>query len=46
MPLSSSNFSGIRDNHHRGSVAGFLQEQLKPGADRIADIRRSFDICG
>ena len=25
--------SGIRDNHHRGSVADFLSQQLKPGAD-------------
>jgi phosphatidylserine/phosphatidylglycerophosphate/cardiolipin synthase-like enzyme len=25
--------SGIRDNHHRGSVADFLRQQLKPGAD-------------
>jgi hypothetical protein len=26
-------FSGIRDNHSRGSVGDFLREQLKPDAD-------------
>ncbi len=33
MPFSRPNFSGIRDNHARGSVAAFLRQHLKPGAD-------------
>jgi hypothetical protein len=33
MPPSPANFSGIRDNHSRGSVADFLREKLTPGSD-------------
>jgi hypothetical protein len=33
MATGSPNSSGIRDNHARGSVAAFLRQQLKAGAD-------------
>lgn len=36
-------FSGIRDNHRRGSVAGFLQEHLAPGAE-VAIVSAYFTI--
>jgi superfamily II DNA or RNA helicase len=33
MATAKSNTSGIRDNHGRGTVADFLRQQLKAGAD-------------
>lgn len=34
QPITPSGFkSGIRDNHHRGTVGDFLRGEQRPGAD-------------
>ena len=33
MTSSSLNISGIRDNHHRGSIGDFLEEKILQGSD-------------